>query len=450
MENGHFSSDIGSISELQEEVLIQSKDIEKYIDDMKQKKSKSETFTFLQTLFKLFKVQVKINFDIRQTLIKQNEFFNEQKKKSNSKNFFRELSALSSVQVNDFPRALELYNNLYSEVVSKRNRFKEEIKELKEDNKTLVKLVQSEHNKLIELEKAFEERNGQRTEIESALQDAEVAIGKLTKDLFDTREQLNIQIRRNEELLKLTKVAENNKESAINSIKEEYEMIRQTMDLNNKSKEKIIDEKQREIDSLTSTLKMKEDELSTYRQKLESTNSRDNELHRLISSFRNQVNDLNEQLLLHQCQLAFQNGQNEVIQEKYEKLEEENISLKKDLNEVEQNTIDSNAYILRLKEQVKILKKQYECDMNKVNKEHEDAMKEINNEYEDALNRKDVENQQDRQKKETMISKLNKDIISLTEKLKNCEKSLNHEKNIVSRYKLENERLRNKMRQNHL
>lgn len=209
------------ISQLQAEILQQSKGIEKYIRNSS-KVEDSTSFSVLKSLFALFKSELSVNLKLRTILVDERNKCSQIN--DEIKYFFHSLHKLGFTNINDFQSVLDLISNQDKYYQDFQKSARKTIKSEKHKNKKL----QSQILSLQRLSSLNDESNDEKQKELSVLSEKISQIEQNTQQLNKTIQD---------------------KEEMINSLKREIEMKNKE---NEKSKE-IISNLEKEIQTIKST-----------------------------------------------------------------------------------------------------------------------------------------------------------------------------------------------------
>lgn len=358
------------VSQLQNEILHQSKDIEKFIQNSG-RDDESDSLTVLKSLFILFKSELSINLKLRTLLVDERK--KNTKLANETKLFFHQLYNDGFTELTDFKSILEFLINHQNDVITLQQSAKKAIKkekkiakqvirkyaEFENENKTQVSLIQEKDSLLTEqtqkikcLEDSIESLQGLNNESANTINELKQQLVQLEKEIADKTLRIT-ELEKQNELLKeqnQSKQSDQNNLFILNqirSLEKEKEMLKEAQknreiqiqhEISDLNAQNIID-----IQNIKEECAAKIDQIKTQMDKLEQ-------------NYQSKINELNAS---HQQLTTDSNGLNETNQ-----------SLKKECEEL-------NEQIVNLEEE----KKQYIQSVNVLQKKLKKLMKRYKSMY---------------------------------------------------------------------
>ena len=385
------SVDTQQVVDLQGAILLKSQQIEAFITRMRKNNGKSDTFQFLETLFALFKSEVQVNISLRRALLKQQQDYTDEinaiKEQLNPKPFFDELSRISQRDICDFNCALDLFSEISSIFLEAKEKLKSKLKDAKDDNVKLIQYGKEMESQFEQLENQIQEQENANSELQSKLTEATDYIEGLKSALNDSNQKLE-QIQKENENLK--KAEEQSKASL-----------------------------QQKVDFLSKTLQ----------------------------TLRAELNDVTEQLQTHQVQLAYETSQTEAANNKLNNEKNENEKLLAALQKLSKKEQGKKKVISELKKEVARLQDVLNERETEFKKYHQKEMSDLKKKFETSINAKIDDIEAAIKDKDDKLQILKANYEDASRKLEKAEQRAREQQQITLRYKAENERLREKMRQ---
>lgn len=460
-DSSFFQSDTGMLSspstqdifKLQKEILDQSKSIEEYIRTHQKSTldANNESFSVLESLLSLFKLEVSMNVSLRKAVINERtirtKLENEIKQ---NECFFQEFSRITNNGDNTINR-IQCFEDVFNYVISANEKY------LKSKNK-MKSIIAQQQAQIQDLQQSLANRDEEIQRFSETEKECGDAIQKLKTKVVSFKTQINslkAEVEQSNEIIRKQRLAikqqKTTSESDQISAQKEIENIRIQC-------EQEISEYQ-ERNHLqhqkchSQQLKLKELD-SKLRQKDDLYQNKENEYHRQISDLMEQVQSL--QLDNQNCnsRLESENKKLLYIQSQNAELESKLLEVTKSIENYKTQVFNSNQKVVEMKASLASSQKKFAMKLQSQKMEQKHKMAQMANSLEISLENKIKTYQAEvNEKEEEMtllkedIQKSNQQIQELVKKLRKQEKRLQMEQKNSEELKIENERLRNIMRE---
>ena len=390
------------VSQLQAEILQQSKVIEQFIKNTS-KDEDSASFSFLKSLFVLFKSELSINLKLRTILVDERNKFSQIKEEI--KYFFRSLQKLGFTNLKDFRSVLDFISNqdkyyqdfqksVFKTIKSEKHKNKklqsqlvnlQQISSLNNDsNDEKEKEISNLTEKIAQYEQNFQLLN-------KSVQDKEDMINSLKKIIDEKKEDnekskiLINNLEKELQELKQSNQSKNNENAnkymlnQIHSLQKENEMLKQIQKDNQTKKEReIMDLNAQNIIDIE-TIK------AEYIERCNAIKSQKDNIENQLKTELDDIKTCNIQL---KQQLTELYQSNEKLKQQLTESYQSNDNMKQHITEKESNIkelrqINTNLYqkIKKMKNKFKKVKRSF----NELNNNHQIEIEQIKEEFDSQL-----------------------------------------------------------------
>lgn len=435
-EQTDLSSSVTSkeMHDIQNQILSQSQNIERFISKNKSKSNKSEAFLLLESLFSLFKSEAKMNNSLRAAFIEERrQRIDAQQKTADIEDFFKEFSRITCTPCDSF-------ENVYDFVIEKSKRYVNSKKQLKGN----LSEYQAYINKL---ENQIALRDSDISNLTKQNQGLENQISKLKQKLNSANDQItSLEYDINEV---------NHKYSTLQSAFQEH---KQTLTCEQSTNREMIAKYQEEIhqvqkQSITKITKL-EGTLAKNADTIKRLNQDLSDVTEQLQASEIQISSLQSKIEYLQSEAEDLNGKNQEIQSEKQKIIAKN-------HEICQHAHDLECQLAKAQDQFEILKDKMQEKHNKYmariksmkaqNKIKLDNLsEEISSSLISKIQNAEAQVQEKSNEITTIQSQLklaDSTIESLQNQLTQAGKKKKKYSQVAEDLKIENERLRNIMRE---
>ena len=316
------------VSQLQAEILQQSKDIEAFIKNSR-KDDDSASLTVLKSLFVLFKSELSVNLKLRKLLV------DERKKKSQCevelKSFFHAVHKIGYQNINDLSTIVECLNEQDNQITNLLKSARQLKEEKANSKKLILQISEMQKQQTVQLQ-SDNDKDKQMKMIEQELDMCKKNIEVLNMEVNEKTNKLRILEKNNQQLINenlyMKKMFEQDKVSKQNQNDET-----KTFFMNQ------IQTLQKNIQTLSNTLKQKEIEHQKALTELNAQNLIDiqsvkTEMNNTISSINREKEDLEGRNPLHYSCEIDNTAATEII---LQKLKDDDVIKQKILNKRDKN-----------------------------------------------------------------------------------------------------------------
>ena len=431
------SSSEQQLLSLQKDIIAQSQSIEDYIKQNHGQKGTNESFSVLESLFSLFKSEVAMNLSLRKAVLSERR--SRQKFESDSASisfFFQEFGRITNSNITSF-------EDVYNFVINKSDNYVKTKKQMKQS-------ISEKIQQIAEIQKIVKERE---TEIEKYQQNEEMTsqiIEKLKTTIIALKTQvssLKAEIAQSNEVIQKQRLAIKQQQAATDSDKEnanqELAVVCEDCEQSiQKFQRKYQTEKQK---SQHLVIKLKDLE-NRFAAKEEFYKGKINEMTEKLQTLSDSNQNVSSKVQSDMKKIDYLTAQNTDLEEQVAKM-------KTIIENYETELFTAKSQISNLKNSIQASKKKYEMKMNSVKLQHKHELNEVACNVECSLDQKLKVVKDKLQQKDHEIYSAKNDLdvarnqlSELVDKLKRQEKRRKKEIKGVEDLRIENERLRNMMR----
>ena len=496
------------VFDLQQRILEQSAEIEKYIESHRRtSKKQSESFAFLESLFTIFKSEVAMNLSFRRAIVKERKLrMAAEQNQIDTSQFLSDIGKLSKRQISSFEDVCHFVASLIEDCAETKRSLQKANQQLKQAVNQLEgelaardeKLNQNAQDKSVHadlVKKLKAKLNSSVCEVEELkveLSEAKRVVEKQrqvihqqvdmcsenkrtvkkqrqaikrglrkSKDDLETREKtLQQQIGEKEkELQQALQERDNEWKVEIDKLHDELEQAVSEMKKQHEEELEKERKKQNELEQ-----KLAQSEITFKQQIMQQQNERQADVDERnfalqrketeISDLKKQVADLSQNVASLNDQIEEKNA---VIQSSERKLEyvtaqnqenaAKNVQLQK-IKEEQENRIDQLvAELGTLRSDCEVSTKRFVCKIKAMKQKHKADVTTLSTEIEKRLVAKMKAIESDIQCKEQEISHMKSDLQNAQTENAELETQLKKQRSIAGGFQQENERLRNMMRE---
>ncbi|OHT15606.1 hypothetical protein TRFO_42434 [Tritrichomonas foetus] len=432
------SSSTQNVFKLQKEILAQSQSIEDYIKTHHSQLKSNESFSVLESLFTLFKSEVSMNLTLRKAILQERKIrANCEQEKSLVVSFFQELSRITNTPINSF-------EDVYSFVISKSDKFIQ-------TKRNLQNHISQNQDQINKLEQVIQSREDELQIVDQNLKNADQVIEKLKTKLLATKTQvssLKSELAQSNEIIQKQRLAiqeqkhansseQENAQNEIEEIKSECEQSLQVLH------QKLHIQRQK---SKSQSLRIKE---------LEANLNNQEEIYESkISEMTEQIQKLTDANQNASTRIHSENKKIDYLTTQNSELEEQILQMKQKIENYETQLFTMKGQIDHMKSSNQAYRKKYEMKLHSVKLEHKHELNTVASNVEISLEKKMKTINEQLQQKEDEISMARSELetahhqlAELVQKLRKQEKRRQKEQQDNEDFRIENERLRNMMRE---
>lgn len=485
------------VFDLQQRILEQSAEIEKYIESHKKSSRKqSESFAFLQSLFTIFKSEVSMNLSFRKAIVRERKLrMNAEQSQIDAEHFFSSLTQLSKHQISSFSDASNFVASLLEEHAETKRSLQKANQQLKQAVKHLEDQIASQDEKLNHCAQDKSNHDEIVKKLKSRLNAAVCEAEGLKVELNEAKRVVEKQRKAIHQQVDLCCESKRSVKKEREAIKRNLRQSQDDIEAREKTLQAALDERDNEwkveIDKLHDELEQAVNDMKKqHEEELEKEKKKQSEIE--LDLKQQLIRQQNEkQVEVEERNLALEKKDTEIndlkkkvaelsqtVQSLTEQVEEKNSAIESGVRKLEyvtaqsQETAAKNAQLQKIKEEqenridqlvaeVGTLKSDYEmnrrrlvCKIKSIKQKHKADVSTLSEEIEKRLIAKMKAIESDIQCKEQEISQIKSDLhaaqvenAELEKSLSEKETQLKKQRSIVGGFQQENERLRNMMRE---